>query len=113
MQARARDTWTDTDLATAVTLARTKADIQKLQLELDAEGFTYLNGKGVMMLNPKRKLIESMARLDMSLSRILHVHAEATVGKSRDSVNALNNERQASLDLDDEDDLIPRLRLVG
>lgn len=113
MQARARDTWTEADLATAATLARAKADIEKLQAEVDAEGFTITNAKGTVSVNPKHKLMESMTRRAVALSRVLHVHAEATVGRSRDAGNALHNERQASLPLDDEDDLIPRLRLVG
>ena len=57
-------------------------------------------------------LLETLTRRAVSLSRVLHVHAEATVGRSRDAGNALSNERQASLPLDDEDDLIPRLRIV-
>lgn len=113
MQARARDTWTDSELATAATLARTQADIERLQSEADAEGFTIVNGKGTVSVNPKHKLLETMARRCVALSRVLHVHAEATMGRSRDAGNALANERQASLPLEDEDDLIPRLRLVG
>jgi hypothetical protein len=113
MQARARDTWTEPDLATAATMARAQADIERLQAELDTEGFTITNNKGNVLVNPKHKLLETLTRRVVSMSRVLHVHAEATVGRSRDAGNALINERQASLPLDDEDDLIPRLRLVG
>jgi hypothetical protein len=113
MQARARDTWTEPDLATAATMARAQADIERLQAELDTEGFTITNTKGNVLVNPKHKLLETLTRRVVSMSRVLHVHAEATVGRSRDAGNALINERQASLPLDDEDDLIPRLRLVG
>lgn len=113
MQARARDTWTDSDLATAATLARAQADIEQLQAQVDTEGFTITNAKGTVTVNPKHKLMETMTRRAVSLSRVLHVHAEATVGRSRDAGNALHNERQATLPLDDEDDLIPCLRLVG
>lgn len=111
--ARARDTWTEADLAIAATLSRCQADIERLQAEVDLEGFTILNGKGVPVINPKHKLLETMARRAVSLARVLHVHAEATVGRSRDAGNALANERQAALPLDDDDELIPRLRLVG
>lgn len=113
MLARARDTWTDTDLATAANLARSQADIERLQAEVDVEGFTILSGNGVPIVNPKHKLLETITRRAVSLSRVLHVHAESVVGRSRDAGNALANERQASLLLDDEDDLIPRLRVVG
>ena len=112
MQARARDTWTDSDLATAASLARSQADIERLQAEVDLEGFTIPSGKGVPIVNPKHKLLETLTRRAVSLSRVLHVHAESTVGRSRDAGNALANERQASLPLDDEDHLIPRLRIV-
>jgi phage terminase small subunit len=94
-------------------MARAQADIERLQAELDTEGFTITNNKGNVLVNPKHKLLETLTRRVVSMSRVLHVHAEATVGRSRDAGNALINERQASLPLDDEDDLIPRLRLVG
>jgi len=114
MKSRAREKWTDNDLATAAALARAQADIEQLQKAVDIEGFTITNARGTTSVNPKHKLLESMTRRAVSLSRTLHVHAEATIGNSRNASNALNNERQASLDLEaDEDDLIPRLRLVG
>jgi len=112
-RARARNTWTDADLATAAGLARSQADIERLQAEVDTEGFTILSGKGAPMVNPKHKVLETLTRRAVSLCRMLHVHAEATVGRSRDVGNALANERQACLPLDDEDDLIPRLRIVS
>ncbi|MGB4925672.1 MAG: TerS protein [Giesbergeria sp.] len=113
MSARARETWTDSDLATAASLARSQADIERLQSDVDREGFTIPSGNGTPIVNPKHKLLETLTRRAVSLSRVLHVHAEATVGRSRDSSKALANERQSSLALDDEDDLIPRLRIVG
>jgi phage terminase small subunit len=113
MEARARDTWTDADLATAATLARTQADIERVQAQADSEGFTITNSKGAVTVNPTHKVLETMSRRAVALSRALHVHAEATVGRSRDAANALQNERQAQLPLGEVDDLIPRLRLVS
>lgn len=113
MLARARDTWTAPDLATAASLARSQADVEVLQAAVDLEGFTIPSGNGVPIVNPKHKLLETITRRAVSLARVLHVHAEATVGRSRDAGNALKNERQASLELEDEDDLIPHLRVVG
>lgn len=110
MQARARDTWTDTDLTTAANLARSQADIERLQSEADAEGFTIPSGNGTPIVNPKHKLLETLTRRAVALSRVLHVHAEATVGKSEDAAKALENERRAR---QDDDDLIPTLRVVG
>lgn len=109
MKARARDTWTETDLATAANLARTQADIEKLQAEVETEGFTILAGNGTPIINPKHKLLETLSRRAVALSRVLHVHAEATVGKSEDAAKALANERAVA---DEDDDLIPSLRVV-
>lgn len=99
MTARARDTWTDTDLTTAANLARTQADIEHLQARLDAEGYV-IGGK----VSPVATLIETLSRRAVALSRVLHVHAQATVGRSEDAGNALANERQARAE---HDDLIP------
>lgn len=104
MTARARDTWTDTDLATAANLARSQADVERLQAELYATGYT-IDGKA----NPLAAIIETLTRRAVALSRVLHVHAEATVGKSEDAAKALANERAAATD---DDDLIPTLRVV-
>ena len=105
MLARARDTWTKIDLTTAATLARCHADIEKLQADLDATGYL-IDGKA----NPLCALIETLTRRAVALSRCLHVHAEATVGRSEDAAKALANERAAE---DEDDDLIPTLRVVG
>lgn len=105
MQARARDTWTDSDLALAASLARAYADIETLQAQIDAEGFI-VEGKA----NPAVAILEAMTRRVASLSRLLHVHAQATVGRSEDASNALALERKAR-DQDD-DELIPRLHSV-
>ena len=109
MQARARDTWTEIDLTTAATLARTQADIEQLQADVEREGFTIPSGNGTPVINPKHKLLETMSRRAVALSRVLHVHAEATVGKSEDAAKALKNERQSA---DEADDLIPTLRII-
>ncbi len=109
--ARARDTWTDPDLASAATMARAQADIERLQagIERDGEFITAANGQPI--LSPQVKLLELLARRVMALARMLHVHAEATIGESRDGAKALANERQARAETDD--DLIPRLRSVA
>lgn len=105
VQARARDSWTEVDLAHAATMARAQADVERLQAEIDAEG-DVIAGKA----NPKHKLLETFARRVVALARVLHVHAEATQGRSRDAGNALALERQARAEQDD--DLIPTLRVV-
>lgn len=101
MTARPRDTWTTIDLCTAGNLARTQADIERLQKDLDSQG--YMQGDKV---NPLAKLVDTLSRRALALARALHVHAEATVGESRDASKALANERKAAAQ--DDDDLIAR-----
>lgn len=107
--ARARDTWNDSDLATAATMARSQADVERLQAQVDIEGDTIIGANGIPIINPKHKLIETLARRVVALARVLHVHAEATVGKSEDASKVLANEKAAATD---DDDLIPTLRMV-
>lgn len=102
--ARARDTWTAIDLCTAANLARTQADIERLQTRLDSEGYV-LEGKA----NPLAALVETLTRRVVNLSRALHTHAVATVGRSADASKALELERNAR---QEDDDLIPTMRLV-
>jgi hypothetical protein len=105
--ARARDTWTQIDLTIAANMARSQADIERLQKELDAQGYITPEGK----INPLASLIETLTKRTIALARCLHVHAEATVGESRDGKKALANERSAAAM--DDDDLIPTLRSVN
>lgn len=109
--ARARDTWTDADLENAANLARCKADIERLQSEITAEGDIVRNDKGTQIINPKHTLLETLSRRAVALSRMLHVHAEATVGESRDAGKALKTEKEAKQAASD-DELIPRLHAV-
>lgn len=105
MLARARDTWTEVDLIAAANLARTQADIEMLQATLDAEGYM-VEGK----VHPAAELVEKLTRRCVTLMRVLHVHAQATVGRSEDAGKALDLERAARAQ--EDDDLIPRLRAV-
>lgn len=102
---RARDTWTINDLCTAGNLARTQADIERLQSALDSSGYLLSDGKP----NPLAALVETLTRRTVALSRVLLIHAIATVGKSEDASKALANERNSA---PVDDDLIPTLRSV-
>lgn len=102
---RARDTWTAIDLCTAGNLARSQADIERLQQVVDQNGYIMEDGK----LNPAAVLVETLTKRTVSLARALHVHAVATVGESKDGRKALANERNAA---QDDDDLIPTLSPV-
>lgn len=107
VQSRAADTWTDSDLATAATMARAQSDIEELQKQLNDEGYI-VNGK----VNPTAQALEMLSRRVVALSRVLLVHAIATVGKSEDAGNALNLEKQARQALSTDDELIPTLRIA-
>lgn len=102
MKARARHTWDDADLVTAATLARAQADILMLQAQVDAEGYV-VDGK----INPAAQMIETLAKRVTSLSRLLHTHAEAKLGRARDNGKTLALEKEAQ-----DDPLIPTLRAV-
>ena len=104
---RPRDTWNEVDLAHAANLARTQADLEKLQAQLDADGYLTPEGKE----SPLVKIVETLSRRAVAMARMLHVHAEATVGRARESAKAMALERQARDAADDE--LIPTLRVVG
>jgi len=97
---RPRDRWNDADLAIAAHLARAQADAERLQRELDAEG-DLLGEK----LNPKHRLLETVVKRIERLVRLLHVHAEATIGPAREAIKPLANEMQARSV--EKDDLIP------
>lgn len=101
-EARPRDTWTAIDLTHAATLARTLADMETLQAQIDEAGYTF--GDSV---NPAFAVHEKLSRRAMSLSRMLHVHALATVGRSGDASKAAELERQARQAAGQDDDLIP------
>jgi hypothetical protein len=76
--------WTNTDLGQAAILARCKADIERLQGEMDNEPDIIKNAAGSLVLNPKLKIIEILVHRSISLTRFLQIHAAATVGRSGD-----------------------------
>jgi hypothetical protein len=108
VRARARRNWTDVDLENAANLARCKSDIERLQREINAEGDVVMNQRGTQIVNPKHTLLETLTRRAMALSRMLHVHAEATVGKSEDEVAGAKLARKTHAAADSLDDLIAR-----
>lgn len=95
VRARARDNWTDADLENAANLARSKADIERIQREITSEGDVIINAKGTQIVNPKHTLLETLSRRVMALSRMLHVHPQATSGQSKDE--AASNKKQQEM----------------
>lgn len=97
---RASNSWNDTDLAKAANLARCQSDIERLAQEIEAEGDIIKNDRGTPIVNPKHTLLETLSRREVAISRVLHVHAEATIGRSRDSGNrsVAQQEKRSSVD---------------
>lgn len=95
VEARPRDRWDNADLEIAANLARCKADIERLQTEIDGEGDVIENARGTPVMNPKHTLLETLSRRAVALSRMLHVHAEAKQGPSKNQGKALAAERGA------------------
>ena len=93
---RARDysAWTDTDLELAANLACCLADTEQLRREIREEGNVITNAKGTPVANPKHALLEQMSRRSVALSKLIHVHAEATAGKSRDDAKRSQKQRE-------------------
>ena len=104
VSSKARDNWTEIDLVTASHLARAQADIEMLQQQIDSDGYV-IDGK----VNPAAQMLETLSKRAIALTRVLQVHALATVGRSADTVNAAKLEREAA---QFDDDLIPTLRAV-
>lgn len=102
-EARPRDTWTDVDLCHAANLARTMADIELLQISVDEDGLILEN-----KINPAAELLEKLSRRAVSLSRMLHVHTLATVGRSGDAAGLAALERDARAQHHEDDGLIPK-----
>lgn len=104
MRNRPRDRWNDADLAQAAVLARAQCDIERLQREIETEG-DIIGDKP----NPKHRIVEMLVKRASAVSRLIHVHTEATVGRVQNAGNAVERERQAEAD---HDPLIPTLRIV-
>lgn len=111
-RARAAERWTDADLEIAAELARSKANIERLNKEITDEGDVVRNDRGTQIPNPKHNLLETLTRRVVALSRMIQVHAEATQGKSRDQVKTNKAQQTARTTVDNisEDGLIAQPR---
>lgn len=109
VRARARNKWVESDYEVAANLARCKADIERLQREIDSEGDIIENQRGTPIVNPRHTLLETLSRRAVALSRMLHVHAEATIGHAKDQPKGNAKQREAEVVAQSLDnDLIPR-----
>ncbi len=69
-QARAAGEWNDTDLASAADLARTWSDIERLQVELDRDGYVLPDGR----INPVFRIVDRLTARSLKLARLLQLH---------------------------------------
>ena len=93
MRNRPRHKWNDADLGNAAILAVTQSQVHRLIGDVE-----------------QAALVDKLTRRIMSLSRLLHVHPEATQGRAQDQGNKLELEREAE---QESDPLIPTLRAVA
>ena len=105
MRNRPRDRWNDLDLANAAELAMLHNDMARLRRCILLDGDVLEGGKA----NPAHNLLDKAGRRAIALARMLHVHPEATEGRSQDASKALKIERAAAADLDDLPPDIARL----
>lgn len=78
MRNRPRHKWNDADLGNAAILAITQMQVHNLIGDLEQVA-----------------LVDKLTRRIISLSRLLHVHPEATQGRAQDAGNKLALEREA------------------
>ena len=90
---RARHKLNEADLGNAAILAITQMQVHDLIGDVE-----------------QAALVDKLTRRIVSLSRMLHVHPEATEGRAQDAGNKLALERDAEAD---HDPLIPTLRAVA
>ncbi len=90
---RPRHKWNEADLGNAAILAVTQMQVHDLIGDVE-----------------QAALVDKLTRRIVSLSRMLHVHPEATEGRAQDAGNKLALERDAEAD---HDPLIPTLRAVA
>jgi len=108
ISARDLSSWTLPELDHAANLARCKADIERIQGEIHKEGDTIINQRGTPIVNPKHSLMETLTRRSIALTRLLMVHAQATVGEThevrkRNQAQRDVQQKHATVDAEDEE----------
>lgn len=93
MRNRPRHRWNDADLATAALLAVTQWQAVEAMADLEQVA-----------------LVDKLGRRIALLSKLLNVHAEATIGRAQAQGKTLELEREAEAEADP---LIPTLRAVA
>lgn len=107
-RARAKDDWTVIDLHHAANLAKILRYIDESHADIAVSGMTLVNERGTQIDNPAFSRLEKLTRLALSMAAKLHVHAEATVGKSEDSAKRATKQRKAEAVISEADDLLAK-----
>lgn len=109
INSRDKSQWNEVDLCRAVELSNYQLMIRENNAELKLEGAVVVNERGTPIKNPRFDVVNSLSRLQISLSKSLQTDAASTQGRSRD--NAGKNTKAASakkvIDSFEDDDLIP------
>lgn len=100
--------WTTSDLEHAANLTRVLWRMECVWRDIQDEPDTVPGAGGNMVLNPKHKLLESLTSRSVLLSRLLHIHANATEGPSRDQVPRSAKQREMASKASGADSLISK-----
>ena len=104
VRSREYKAWTGPDLEHAANLACCLYDCERLRRELREEKDVVDGAMGGLVINPKHRLLEQLSRRSVALSRLIHVHAEATTGKSEDSAKRSQKQREIASRQESADD---------
>lgn len=109
IDSREKSQWNDVDLARAVTLANYQCMIERNTIELLSEGEVVTNERGTPIMNPRFTVVNTLARLEISLSKSLQTDAASTQGRSQDASGRNKKAAEAKRVIDEfaDDDLIP------
>ncbi len=79
MVARLPQQWAKVDLMHAANLARCLADIESSRKALLKEGMVLKTAAGPK-INPRHQILETLNRRALAITRVLQIHAMATIG---------------------------------
>ncbi len=108
IEARPINEWTRIDLMHAWNLAKLMSLQEDTYKDLASEGRTIKNDRGTPIDNPAISRLDKLTRLVLAASAKLKIHAEATVGESRDMAKRSTAQRNAKSKLSTVDGLIAR-----